>query len=284
MKKFSVSMFFRHNKQLTRGLYQYIQHRTLTRIADMTTPSPSSSSSSSSSRQDNRVVFFFDIDNCLYPKSKQIGHKMSELIDKFFMTHLSLSEKDANTLHTRYYRDYGLAIEGLVLHHKVDPLEYNTKVDDALPLEEILHPDTELRQLLEDIDRTKVKPWLFTNAYITHGKRVVQLLGIADQFEGITFCDYAQRKLICKPHKEMFAKAMREAGDVPPNMCYFVDDSSLNCKAAKQLGWTAAHLIEPDGTPLQAPVSQFQIQNLLELRTIFPHLFKSTSAQEYFKL
>lgn len=147
---------------------------------------------------------------------------MGELIDKYFITHLSLSVEEANALHTRYYKDYGLAIEGLVRHHKVDPLEYNAQVDDALPMEDIIHPDPGLRELLEDIDRRKVKMWLFTNAYITHARRVVKLLGVADLFEGITFCDYGAKSLLCKPHNAMFAKAMREAEIDRVEDCYFV--------------------------------------------------------------
>ena len=107
-------------------------------------------------------------------------------------------------------------------HHKVDPMEYNKKVDDALPLEEILEPNKKLRQMLEDIDKTKVKLWLFTNAYLTHGKRVVKLLGIEDMFEGITFCDYASTPFICKPSPAMFEKAMREANATNVKDCYFV--------------------------------------------------------------
>lgn len=176
--------------------------------------------------KDTRPVFFFDIDNCLYPKSKRVHDLMSDLIDKYFETHLSLSRAEANELHMRYYKDYGLAIEGLVRHHKVDPMEYNRLVDDALPLEDVLAPNPQLRRLLEDLDTDKVKPWLFTNAYITHGKRVVRLLGVEDLFEGITYCDYAAPKLLCKPAKEMFKKAMREAGVEDPSDCYFVGRSS----------------------------------------------------------
>lgn len=143
-------------------------------------------------------------------------------IDKYFQTHLSLSQEEANTLHFTYYKQYGLAIEGLVRHHKVDALDYNRKVDDALPLEDILTPNPALRKLLEDIDRSQVRLWLFTNAYITHGKRVVKLLGIDDQFEGITYCDYGSEKFFCKPHTEMFTKAMTEAGIKSMNKCYFV--------------------------------------------------------------
>ena len=187
---------------------------------------------------------FFDIDNCLYPKSYAIHDHMAVLIDDYFQSHLSLSPSEATELHQRYYKDYGLAIEGLVRHHKVDPLEYNRQVDDALPLETIIHPDPALRQFIQSIDRTRVKLWLFTNAYITHGTRVVKLLGIDDLFEGITYCDYGAPTLLCKPSPAMYAKAMREAGVADVGRCYFVDDSALNVAGAKAYGWKAAHLVE----------------------------------------
>jgi pyrimidine and pyridine-specific 5'-nucleotidase len=131
-------------------------------------------------------------------------------------------------LHHKYYREYGLAIEGLTRHHKIDPLEFNREVDDALPLDKILKPDSKLRQLLEDLDTTKVKPWLLTNAYVNHAKRVVKLLGVDDLFDGVTFCDYSEPKLVCKPNTEMWEKAEREAGARSINDCYFVGEEHLN--------------------------------------------------------
>ena len=147
---------------------------------------------------------------------------MTELIDQYFIKHLEITRDDAYKLHQEYYKTYGLAIEGLVRHHKIDPLEYNRQVDDAIPLETILSPDPTLRKLLLDIDTSKVKLWLFTNAYVTHGKRVVKLLGVDDLFEGMTFCDYGSEKLICKPYVVMYEKAMREAGVKEFKDCYFV--------------------------------------------------------------
>jgi pyrimidine and pyridine-specific 5'-nucleotidase len=104
--------------------------------------------------------------------------------DKYFINNLSLPPADALKLHNAYYTQYGLALEGLVRNHKIDPLEYNALVDDALALEDIIHPDPRLRKLLQDFDRDKVRLWLFTNAYINHGKRVVKLLGVDDLFDG----------------------------------------------------------------------------------------------------
>ena len=133
-----------------------------------------------------------------------------------------MSEEDANYLHLKYYKDYGLAIEGLVRHHKVDPMDYNAKVDDALPLQEAIKPNLQLRKLLEDIDKSKVRLWLLTNAYVTHGQRVVRLLQIDDLFDGMTYCDYAALPFVCKPQKAMCEKAMTEAGVQDVSKCYFV--------------------------------------------------------------
>ncbi|SMR59184.1 unnamed protein product [Zymoseptoria tritici ST99CH_1E4] len=234
------------------------------------------SNGATNGQSDNRKRFFFDIDNCLYPKSYKIHDIMADLIDDYFQSHLTLSREEATELHQRYYKDYGLAIEGLVRHHKVDPLEYNAKVDDALPLEDIIKPDPKLRKLIEDIDREKVKPWLFTNAYITHGKRVVKLLGIDHLFEGITYCDYGAEKLLCKPDPDMFAKAMRESGATDWSQCYYVDDSGLNAIGGKAYGWHTAHLVEPCVKSPPEPLGNYQIADLEELRTIFPECFKPT--------
>ena len=194
------------------------------------------------------------------------------------MTHLELNREDANHLHSRYYKDYGLAIEGLVRHHKLtDPLSYNREVDDALPLEEALSPDPELRKLLMDFDTSKVRLWLFTNAYATHARRVVRLLGVEDLFEGLTFCDYDCQKFVCKPHAEMFQLAERDAGASSADQCFFVDDSLLNCAAAQERGWTACHLVETTEQPPAQQASKYQIRRLQELKDIFPSFFRADS-------
>ncbi|KAI9829334.1 MAG: hypothetical protein M1819_006397 [Sarea resinae] len=231
---------------------------------------------SSSSSPPSRPVFFFDIDNCLYPRSYKVHELMTDLIDKYFMNHLSLSQSDAYKLHMQYYKSYGLALEGLVRHHKIDPLEYNSLVDDALPLENVIKPDAHLRTLLCDLDTSTIKPWLFTNAYVNHGRRVVKLLGVSDCFEGITFCDYDAETLICKPHDAMFEKAHREAGVEEPADCYFVDDSYINCRAAQARGWNVAHLLAPGDEVPEVPACRYQIRSLDQLREIWPKLFRST--------
>jgi pyrimidine and pyridine-specific 5'-nucleotidase len=227
---------------------------------------------------DNRAIFFFDIDNCLYPKSRKVHDHMAVLINKYFTTHLDVSTEEATFLHHKYYKDYGLAIEGLSRFHKIDPLEFNREVDDALPLDDLLVPHPETRAMLERFDKSKVKMWLFTNAHVTHGKRVVRLLGIDDLFEGITYCDYSQSPLVPKPLPEMFAKAEREAGVTNTMPIYFVDDSHLNCRAAYARGWTnTVHLVEPEVPDPPQPACAHQISSLPQLLDLFPELLKKNS-------
>jgi len=235
---------------------------------------------------DDRDVFFFDIDNCLYSRSFKIHHLMQQLIDDYFERHLQLSREDAEILHQRYYKDYGLALDGLLRHHGIDALEYNREVDDALPLEEIIKPDPQLRTLLEGIDQKKTKLWLLTNAYVTHGKRVVKLLGVDDFFEGITYCDYSVANevydkdgqgpgLVCKPKEEMYTKAMEEAGIADKSKCYFVDDSAINCEGAVKFGWEkVAHFVEGGLKEPEVMAGRWTVRTLDELKGVWPQLFK----------
>lgn len=91
----------------------------------------------------------------------------------------------------------------------------------------------------------------------------LKLLDLEDMFEGITYCDYAEPQLVCKPHPNMFEKAMREARITDKEKCFFVDDSSrelilpssyhwmtmktVNVNAAKEFGWkVCVHLHETE--------------------------------------
>lgn len=226
---------------------------------------------------ENRAIFFFDIDNCLYQKSKNVHDHMARLINKYFTNHFNdMTPEEATRLHLQYYKDYGLAIEGLARHHQVDPLDFNREVDDALPLDELLSPDPEVRRILESFDKSKVKMWLFTNAHITHGKRVVKIMEIDDLFEGITYCNYAESPLVPKPLPAMFEKAEREAGVTDHTKLYFVDDSYLNCKDAFKRGWSnTVHLVEPQVPDPPAKASRYQISHLRELLDLFPELLRT---------
>lgn len=239
----------------------------------------------------DRKIFLFDIDNTLYRKSTGVGELMRDYIRAYIENTLHLSPKEAEDLHQGYYKHYGLAVEGLVKKNHIDAMDYNEKVDDALPLEHILKPDPRLQEMLSRIDRTKWKLWLCTNAYRNHGIRVVKLLGIEQFFEGITYCDYRKFPMICKPMHEFFITAMKDlevdfSTGTPSPPIYFIDDSKMNVEAAEKLGWRAFHIEEPEAnegaaytstTPLLPALhagGPKQLHYLLQLPLVCPELFE----------
>lgn len=224
-------------------------------------------------------VFFFDIDNCLYRRSTRIHDLMQVSIHDYFKTELNLDDEAAHNLRRTYYRDYGLAIRGLVMFHDINAIEYNKMVDDALPLQNILRPDLALRKVLQDLRASgKIdKLWLFTNAYKNHGLRCVRLLGIADLFDGITYCDYAQEdNLICKPDPNAFEKAKMESGLGQYSNAWFVDDSGNNIQQGIALGMgKCIHLVEDvvDEILGANPKGSAVISDITDLPKAFPELF-----------
>ncbi|KAI5949057.1 SDT1 [Candida theae] len=204
--------------------------------------------------QSNKTIFFFDIDNCLYPKSTRIFEMMQEKIHDYFKHNLKLNDEDASKLHQDYYKTYGLAIEGLVRNHQVDALDYNSKVDDALDLHAVLRYDKPLRDTLLKVKQSDKFDyfWLVTNAYKNHALRVISFLGIGDLFDGLTYCDYAKFPIICKPMKAYFVNVFDltqlnyENKEVLAKQ-WFIDDSELNVKAAYDLGvGHVIHYVEHD--------------------------------------
>lgn len=93
---------------------------------------------------------------------------MAERIRDYFRT-LGLDAREAEELHMHYYKEYGLAIRGLVKHHTIDPMDYDRKCDGSLPLERVLRPDPALHALLARIRYDKVRVYALTNAYKTVG-------------------------------------------------------------------------------------------------------------------
>ncbi|XBW35599.1 hypothetical protein QEN19_001173 [Hanseniaspora menglaensis] len=237
-------------------------------------------------------VFLFDIDNCLYSKHLNIHMLMQILIRKYFQYILKLDSYDiAKKLNEKYYKQYGLAIKGLINEHpdlKIDPVEYNSFVDDALPLHEIIKPDLELRETLLKIKQSGKfeKMWLYTNAYKSHALRCIVLLGIADIFDGLTFCDYEMvNDMICKPDPISYWNMTEQVGlrgdtiEERLKECVFIDDSLRNLEMGMHLNMKKCILIDHDVTEpylIDAREANKKINvigRFKDLESVLPELF-----------
>jgi len=164
-----------------------------------------------------------------------------------------------------------------------DPIDFDNKCDGSLPLEDILHRDPSLIRLFQDIDRSKASPWALTNAYKNHATRVLRILELQDEIDGLVYCDYASADFACKPQKAFFDMALARAGASDPSRSYFVDDSLVNVQAAKALGWgSCVYFLERDDSEEETSHESLEgvdhtIHNLQQLRTIWPEVFRSTN-------
>ncbi len=110
-----------------------------------------------------------------------------------------------------------------------------------------------MKRLLSDIDRTRVRVFAATNAYKHHADRVLRLLDLEDQVEGVVYCNYAVPDFACKPELDYYRAAMAVVGVTPDTRHYFVDDSSLNIVAAKEIGWHSCIYFREEDDPLPTP-------------------------------
>ncbi|KAI9259294.1 pyrimidine 5'-nucleotidase [Sporodiniella umbellata] len=215
-----------------------------------------------------RPVFFFDCDNCLYSKDLNIHSLMKQKIKDYFVEEVGVPEEEVVAIQKHYHETYGLSLRGLTKHHNVDPLDFDTKVDQSLPLDDLIKRDEPLIKMLRDLH---CKKWVFTNAYKPHALRCLTLLGIENEFDGLTYTNYTIPEFDCKPEPESFFRAMRDAGIEDPSRCYLVDDSALNIDAAQKIGWTTIHLADDAS---KSSHGDYQIEDIHDLPKVLPDLWK----------
>jgi len=117
-------------------------------------------------------------------------------------------------------------------------------------------------------------------------ERVLQILGLRDQIEGVVFCDYRKEDITCKPEPAFYLQAMQQAGVTDPSKCLFVDDSISNVEGAKRVGWIrCVHFREVGHESLHAKrIAKVQekpfngddipvVTDLQQLRELWPDIF-----------
>ncbi|CAO3657408.1 unnamed protein product [Mucor hiemalis] len=197
-----------------------------------------------------KPIFFFDCDNCLYSKDLKVNVLMKEKIREYFVEVVGVPEEEVVEIQNKYHSEYGLSLRGLTKHHSVDPIHF------------------ELKHMLRGLNCRK---WVFANAYKVHALRCLTLLGIENEFDGLTYTNYLKPDFNCKPEPESFLRAMEDAGVTDPSLVYFVDDSALNIDAAQKLGWTTVHVADDAS---KSNHGDYQINDIHELPQVLPELWE----------
>jgi putative hydrolase of the HAD superfamily len=210
-------------------------------------------------------TLFFDLDATLYPASNGLWDQIRLRIFQFMREELSIPEEIIPKTRDRYWTTYGTTLEGLRIHHQVDPDDYLEYVHN-LPLDQYLQVDPGLRDLLSSLPQDL---WIFTNADRRHADGVLRELGIADQFSGIV--DLLAMDFVVKPKPESYQIAMEMAGVAQPESCVLFDDLLANLDGAKKAGFTTV-LVGDNGIP---NLADFHLPSIQDIKAIMPQLWNN---------
>ena len=175
-------------------------------------------------------TIFFDLDETLYPKSSGLWAAIGGRINLYLHERMGFPLEKIESLRDGYFREYGTTLRGLQANYPVDMEDYLAFVHDV-PLEHHLHPDPELRRVIEVLPGRK---YIFTNADCLHANRVLETLGLQGLFEGIL--DVHTVAPYCKPMPESFELALAAAGSPDPHICALIDDQARVTRIARNMG------------------------------------------------
>ena len=182
--------------------------------------------------------FIFDCDGVLYQDLEAVFGQVSKRMTKYISEKLNLDLKKAKELQTNYFHKYNTSLNGLMIHHDVNPEDFLRYVHDINL--DFMKKDYTLREELMKLDGKKL---IFTNGSHEHVKNVTKHVGIDDLFDGIF--DITDCNLIPKPSIEPYKKLIKKF-DIIPEETIFIEDIAKNLEPAKKLGMKTAWLINDE--------------------------------------
>ncbi len=208
-------------------------------------------------------TLFFDLDATLYNPSNGLWDQIRERIFQFMGEVVKIPEGDIPSTRDRYWKTYGTTLEGLRIHHQVDPEEYLAYVHN-IPLDDYLQEDLELKEILASLPQ---KLWIFTNSDRPHAQAVLEALGIQEEFSGII--DLLAMDFAVKPQPQAYQIALRTAGVDNPARSILFDDLQANLRGAKSQGMKTALV----GHTHQKDEEDFYLTRVHDIKEVLPQLW-----------
>lgn len=172
----------------------------------------------------------FDLDNTLYPVTQKLLEHIDTHMGGFVARFLGVDREEAHRIQKQYFREYGLTLRGLMIHHDLDPARYFEEMT-PMDLDEVT-PNPALGASIAKLPGRKV---IYTNASVRHAELVLDRLGMDDLFEAIY--DIEAADWIPKPAIESYRRLCEHHG-IEPTRAVMIDDIARNLEPAHELGMT----------------------------------------------
>ena len=177
-------------------------------------------------------TWVFDLDNTLYPHSCNLFAEVEARMASFICAETGIDTEAAHSLRRHYYRTHGSTLRGLMTERGVDPRRFLDYVHEIDLTKVAAAP--RLKSALADLPGRKL---VFTNADHRYANRVLDRLGIADQFEGLF--DIHAADYLPKPDRATYMRFLAHFA-VEPSGAIMVEDIAQNLLPAHELGMTTA--------------------------------------------
>ena len=180
----------------------------------------------------------FDCDGVLYQDLEAVFGQVSKRMTNYISKKLNLDIKKAKELQTKYFHKYNTSLNGLMIHHDVQPKDFLKYVHDI----DLAFMDKDL-VLREELINLNLKKFVFTNGSKEHVENIIKHLGIEDQFNGIF--DIVDAEFHPKPEAKAFDLMVKKF-KIDPKETLYIEDIAKNLSIAKVRGRATVWLINDE--------------------------------------
>jgi putative hydrolase of the HAD superfamily len=172
--------------------------------------------------------WIFDLDNCLYPASTGLFSLIDERMGAYIQRLLDCGPEEARRVQKAHFHAHGTTLAGLMAEHGVDPHHFLDDVH-AIALDRV-RPD---ERLARGLGRLPGRKFVFTNGDAPYARRVLEAMGVHDQFHELHDIHASQLRPKPDPHGY---RLLCERFAIDPRYAVLVEDMAQNLKPAKALG------------------------------------------------
>ena len=175
-------------------------------------------------------TWIFDLDNTLYSADSGIFQQVHRLMGEFISNNLNMEISEAKKLQSKYYKQHGTTLRGMMDNHGVDPDYF---LDEVHRLDySIVGPNQLLNDELKKLEGRKI---IYTNANEKHVLDVLKRINLSDYFDEIF--DIKLANYIPKPEIKPYEQII-ELFKIDASSSAMFDDIAKNLVPAKKVGFT----------------------------------------------
>ena len=176
-------------------------------------------------------TWIFDLDNTLYSADSGIFQQVHKLMGEFISKNLNMDMPEAKKLQSKYYKQHGTTLRGLMDNHGIDPDHF---LDEVHRLDYSIVGSNKI--LNEELHKLQGRKIIYTNANKKHVIDVLNRIDLNNFFDEIF--DIKMANYIPKPELKPYEQII-DLFNIEPESSAMFDDIAKNLVPAKKVKFTS---------------------------------------------